>query len=243
MLLLSLARNQIRLVPASLVRSSSKRSNAVSDKIQVQLLKDHPKLGVRGEIVRVKPAFMRNYLHMGNGACYITESQGPRIPVVEKVRIEREPVSESVETNIQELSDSPKDDKKGHAMSLNELSDLFSSMLLKGKNSLSKGNKNSGQTFEVNSENIEYTASDIDSALPPVLTLATNDSFTIPIDKEGLSSFIYEVAGVRLVPEMIKLSEGDTANFVGEIRALGNYRLNIQIPGEKISISKSLMVN
>lgn len=244
MLLLSQARNQIRLLQITLVRKgSSRRSNAVSDKIQVQLLKDHPKLGARGEIVRVKPAFMRNYLHIGNGACYITESHGPRIPVVEKARPEPELVSETVETNSQKSSDSPTEDRKGHAMSLNELSDLFSSMRLKGKNSLSKGTRNSEQTFEVTSENIEYTASDVDSALPPILTLSTGDSLVIPINKNVLSSFIYEVAGVRLTREMIKLSEGDTANVIDEIRAVGNYRLSIKVPGEKNFIHKSLIVN
>lgn len=236
-----LFRELFRVFPSSLMRYSSKRSNTLSEKIQVQLLKDHPKLGVRGEIVRVKPAFMRNYLHIGNGACYITDNQGPRIPVVEKASQEQKPAIK-VDQNSQETSESPAETSKGPAMSLAELSNLFSS-IQNGKSSLSKGSKNSDQKFELNSENIEYTASEIDSALPPVLSLPTNNSFALPINKERLVSYIYDIAGVRLEPEMIKLSKGNTSDFVGEITHVGTYQFNIQVPGEKKSISKSLLVN
>ncbi|GME87871.1 hypothetical protein B5S28_g1295 [[Candida] boidinii] len=52
-------------------------------RITVQLLKDFPEFGVKGQIVQVKPSIMMNKLHRNNGACYILPGQGPRIPVVE----------------------------------------------------------------------------------------------------------------------------------------------------------------
>lgn len=62
-----------------LVRYSavSKRRN----KAEVQLLKDFPNIGKKGQILKVSHSLMRNKLHRYNGACYILPDQGPRIPV------------------------------------------------------------------------------------------------------------------------------------------------------------------
>lgn len=51
-------------------------------RIPVQLLKDFPGLGVRGEIVRVLPGRMRNELHMGNGAAYVLKGEPLKIKLV-----------------------------------------------------------------------------------------------------------------------------------------------------------------
>lgn len=68
------ARDQ--LGPSTFVRYKSKT------KINVQLHKDVPGLGLRGEIVRVLPGRMRNQLHPHNGASYVLEGKPLRIPVV-----------------------------------------------------------------------------------------------------------------------------------------------------------------
>lgn len=51
-------------------------------RIPVQLLKDFPGLGVRGEIVKVLPGRMRNDLHMGNGAAYVLKGEPLKIKLV-----------------------------------------------------------------------------------------------------------------------------------------------------------------
>lgn len=62
--------------PSTFVRYKSKT------KINVQLHKDVPGLGLRGEIVRVLPGRMRNQLHPHNGASYVLEGKPLRLPVV-----------------------------------------------------------------------------------------------------------------------------------------------------------------
>lgn len=80
---------------SSFVLSSSKaelkktgvRYTAQSKKnrINVQLLKDFPGLGVKGQIVAVKPSAMTNKLYPYNGAVYMNHSGAePAIPVVTK---------------------------------------------------------------------------------------------------------------------------------------------------------------
>lgn len=55
---------------AVLYSALSKRTK----RVQVQLLKDFPRFHLyKGEVARVKPSLMLNYLHYGNGARYILE--------------------------------------------------------------------------------------------------------------------------------------------------------------------------
>ncbi|KAG7810976.1 hypothetical protein KL921_002604 [Ogataea angusta] len=62
------------------------RYSAISKRkrIPVQLLKDFPTIGVKGQIVQVKPSVMINRLHPKNGAVYMhLPDSKPKIPVVE----------------------------------------------------------------------------------------------------------------------------------------------------------------
>lgn len=55
---------------AVLYSALSKRTK----RVQVQLLKDFPRFHLyKGEVAKVKPSLMLNYLHYGNGARYILE--------------------------------------------------------------------------------------------------------------------------------------------------------------------------
>ncbi|CCD27352.1 mitochondrial 54S ribosomal protein bL9m MRPL50 NDAI_0K01610 [Naumovozyma dairenensis CBS 421] len=52
--------------------SFSKRTK----RVQVQLLKDFPMFHLfKGQVTKVKPSFMRNFLHHGNGAKYILDDK------------------------------------------------------------------------------------------------------------------------------------------------------------------------
>ena len=70
--------------------------STVDKKIPVQLLKDVPGLGVRGEVVSVTPGRMRNQLHRNGGANYVIKNVALKIPAVsresilERQKIERE---------------------------------------------------------------------------------------------------------------------------------------------------------
>lgn len=58
-------------------KSTAVRLSALSKrtkKVKVQLLKDFPMFQLyKGQVVQVKPSFMRNYLHNYNGARYILQ--------------------------------------------------------------------------------------------------------------------------------------------------------------------------
>jgi hypothetical protein len=71
-----------RRIPLVRYSARTKREN----RIQVQLLKDFPQYGAKGEIIEVLPGLMRNKLYPKNGAAYIIPrlNLGPRIPVVKK---------------------------------------------------------------------------------------------------------------------------------------------------------------
>lgn len=69
------------------LKKSGVRYTAQSKKnrIDVQLLKDFPGVGVRGQIVAVKPSAMSNKLYPYNGAVYMNHAGAePAIPVVSK---------------------------------------------------------------------------------------------------------------------------------------------------------------
>lgn len=73
--------------------------------IPVQLLKNVKGLGVRGEIVQVKPTHMMNWLQFHNRASFILPGQQPPIPVVDKTKqlkeLERKQRQIIAEQNLQ----------------------------------------------------------------------------------------------------------------------------------------------
>ena len=102
----------------------------VSKYVEVQLLQDIPHVGVKGEIKLVKPGFMKNYLYVANKACYVNADCPPKIPVVEpEMEIKKEKVKKTKpeEETVEEIVDIV-EETEPTAMSLEELSTLFSSM-------------------------------------------------------------------------------------------------------------------
>ncbi|SCW00339.1 LAFE_0C02014g1_1 [Lachancea fermentati] len=59
------------MLKVALTRSYSALSKR-TNKVKVQILKDFPQFQLyKGQVTRVSPSLMRNYLHIGNGARYI----------------------------------------------------------------------------------------------------------------------------------------------------------------------------
>lgn len=193
------------------------------EKILVQLLKDVPSVGVAGEILKVQPAYMRNFLHVNNKACYITESEGPRIPVVEKVRQKAPELKPKVTAVPQKsVSDSP-------ALSLDELSDLFSSMR-------SKSGKKSQVGSVQTSATSAYSLVDLES-LPAVYTLKA----TLPVEKSSLVQAVFNATGVEVPENMIKIRKEDGSNL-DVISEAGSYSWVFSAPGESSVLRKKLVV-
>lgn len=245
MLLNVLSKEVNSLISRPLIRHGSKKiKHKVPEKIPVQLLKDHANVGLQGEIVRVRPAFMRNYLHRDNGACYITKQQGPRIPVVEKSRQkERKPTSEvKKEAEVEEPVQSKQDDGNTGAMSLDELSNLFNTM--KSKRSAKQAESEGvTQAFEASTQEIAYTASELQQSIPRVHTIVLNDTVKLPIGKPYVASLIYDMAGVQIPSASIKLSSASNSRILlNEITATGEYSLVLEVPGDRNGVQRTLRV-
>lgn len=181
------------------VRLASK--TARSDKITVQLLQDYPPLGVRGELVRVKPAFMRNFLHVDNKACYTVD--GPRIPVVTRTKTVEVPKPKVVEKVVKERAATP-------ALSLDELSSMF---LLMRKNNASKSG-----AFETAAAQGTYVA-ELEESLPLTYTLQ-NASF--PVSRDVLAQTVFSVTGVEVPAKDIQVRDA-AGKSVEAIGAAGSY--------------------
>lgn len=220
---------RVGAVLPSLMRFASTRTAAdKSGKISVQLLKDFPLVGARGEVVRVKPAFMRNYLHVNNGACYLLEGQGPRIPIVKRVKQEARKVP--VEKKVVEPKAVESDQSSG-AMSLDELSTLFNNMR---KSRRGTAARETGEATFAASENIGYTASEVTQLVPRVHGLQVE---TFPFTKKHLSETIYNISGLEIPESSIKW------NGVTEISKAGEFEYTIDVPGETTNVKRILVVS
>ncbi|ODV80186.1 uncharacterized protein CANTADRAFT_25872 [Suhomyces tanzawaensis NRRL Y-17324] len=203
------------------------------EKIPVQLLKDVPTVGVAGEIIRVRPAYMRNFLHHKNRAAYILKGQGPKIPIVERSAVEVEaPVFVAEETvEVVTKPTTPAKAKAG-AMSLDELSSLFNTM----KNKRARKSVGEEQSFTSSTE-VAYTLSELKEAIPSPYTIQSD----FPITKEYFASAIFNLSGNQVPIADMKL--GQDKSFVSEITEAGKYKLIISSSAEKNSITIPLIVN
>lgn len=246
MLLNALGKEVNSLISRPLIRHGSRKiKHKVPEKIPVQLLKDHPAVGLQGEIVRVRPAFMRNYLHRDNGACYLTKDQGPRIPVTEKSRQkERKPAVEAkIDNKIVEQVESQKDDGNTGAMSLDELSNLFNTMKTSRRTKQGAEADELKQAFEASTQEIAYTASELQQAIPRVHTVLLNDTVKLPIDKSYVASLIYDMAGVQIPHASIKLSTlANSRALLNEITTVGDYTMTLEVPGDRNGVQRTLRV-
>lgn len=245
MLLTVLGKEVNTLISRPLVRHGSKKvKHKIPEKIPVQLLKDHPKVGSAGEIVRVRPAFMRNYLHVGNGACYLTAQQGPRIPVVEKTKPkDRKQITETMIDTDQEteIKAVPGDANAG-ALSLDELSNLFQTMKSTRKSKQSAESSVS-HTFEASTEELTYTASELKQAIPRVHTIVLNENVKLPVEKQYITSLIYDMAGVQIPQSAIKIHEStNNKTPLNQIKTAGEFTMTVDVPGDRNGVQRTIIV-
>lgn len=228
-------------VSRTFVRSASKKvKHRIPSKIPVQLLKDHPVYGTKGEIINVSPSFMRNYLHHGDKACYITETQGPRIPVVEKIKTATPKTIKSQVKAAILNKEAPTNDR-ADSMSLSDLSALFNNM----RSSRSLKN-NTESSISINTDAVPestYSSSDLKESIPKVHTFTLEKDAPVPITREYLTTAIYEMAGLKIPVSDIKLTQksGDK-DVVSVIDQEGSYNLIINVPVEKTKFTSTLVV-
>lgn len=178
----------------------------IQTKIPVQLLKKHPLLGKKGEIVQVKPAFMRQQLYPYKYAVYTIN--GPRIPVVEKkVKIPKQKVADK-----STIEEPVKEAKKVKSVSADELSTLFGS--------LQKSSK-SGNTINIANEEFisDVSASQIRENIPEANFISKDN---LPITKEFLSSYAFNASGLQIPVENFRIRKG-SKEFIQIIESEGEY--------------------
>lgn len=222
-----------------MVRFASKRTkHRIPEKVPVQLLKDIPQLGSAGEIIKVRPAYMRNCLSMNNRAAYIVEGQGPQIPVVEKSYIEKKPLATPEEVEPTTTPSEPTKTVSTGALSLDELSNLFSTM--RSKNS--KKSDPVSQTLTASSDST-YSLLELKESIPHVFTIALSESTTLPITKELLISTIFNLSGTQVPTSAISIAkESDPKSLISEISEVGRFNWIISSPVETSAITKTLVV-
>lgn len=209
-----------------LVRNAS---TASSKKIPIQLLKDVPNYGVKGQILQVSPALMRNLLHVDNKACYITKTQGPRIPVVEVQK--PEPKKKVI---MKPESEEEKQDDLQEALSLDQLSGLFSSMR--------STPLNKKMQFDSEPETIEAKLNfllEVQDGIADVTSFEL-DSVPQPLDAKALAQLVYKRSGVHIPLGALSITtiNGDSVSAITE---RGEYRW--KFGGEKDrSVEKKLVV-
>lgn len=238
----------------SLVKPLVRHASTKTDKIPVQLLKDHPTLGFKGEIVKVRPAFMRNYLHVDNKACYITATQGPRIPITEKTKEFQEAkraafAKAKAEAQVElDTETETSDNEPAGAMSLNELSNLFNTM--RSSRSLKESARTSTTiaadiseaTDVAAADEVIYSSNDLNESVPRVYTIVLKNGLSLPITREYLSSSIFQFSGVKIPTRSIKLREENSKDLISEVEKIGTYVMSIDIPSENKSIIRSLVI-
>ncbi|ANZ77525.1 BA75_04988T0 [Komagataella pastoris] len=200
----------------TLEKASCVRFTAISkrNRIQVQLLKDFPGVGARGEVVNVRPSLMINTLHHNNGACYILPGQEPRIPVVEKkheVR-QKESLSAHSETRATKANSKP-------SMTPDLLAKL-TGLSFKESTSPSK-TENSDSTND-----LELATAIQDMPKVIFMRYATDDNGTLKneIRKDRLSEHLFKLTGFTIPTELITIQymspngpiDLDYMDFVGD---------------------------
>lgn len=226
---------------------------SVNTRVPVQLLQDVEDVGVRGQIVRVKPGFMRNFLHVDNKACYITENSPPRIPIVdinelrEQRRLRQKELAKQRKKEEQ-LQDATKsvvneevvDDAEG-VLSQDELSQFFSG--------LTKTSKTSAEIF---SSDIEITDNEAElftlksdnmgEKIPKVVNMYTS-KYTLPLDGTVVAKHLTEIGGEEVSPLSVKLSYEDTPEEVlSAITQAGRYLVTLETGKDGRKISRVLEV-
>lgn len=232
-------------------RTSRKTPRRPDPKIPVQLLKDFDNFGYRGEVIKVLPSVMRNYLHMGNGAAYITNEVGPRIPVVDKsdfraqqAQLAQEKAAELALSKQRAAEKAAREEEIGKvgALSLDELSNLFQSMKnsgKRGKQQLSIQDKSTQQVVE--SSEITYTSLDISLDIPETFYVQLTDQITLPVTKELLAMQMYNMSGIDIPVSTITLGH-EKEGEVKEINSSGKYILSLEIPGEREAVERIVIV-
>lgn len=217
----------VPFVRIPLVRYSvaSKKFN----KAEVQLLRDFPNVGVKGQVLKVSHSLMRNRLHQRNGACYILPGQGPRIPVVkeEKKKVVTPPP-------VEVITPTP---VKAEAPASKKLQINIKGLLLNIPNK-KEANGGSGK---VEASKHSYSLFNLSVNLGDIIFKVPENEGTLntSINKSTISTQIKRLVNVSVPESDIRVKKGQET--VETIDTLGEYTVGLG-PEPREQITKKIIV-
>lgn len=217
-----------RVVLRTFLRTKATRGIKRRETIPIQLLKDVENVGVAGEILNVKAGYMRNFLHRDNKACYITENQGPRIPVVESKKKE-DPKKKKATLIVDEVVQTQ---NTPTPLSLEELSSIFSTMR--------KSTKASAVAANVESTGSESSFSlvELEENIPATFA---HQASSYPVSKKALSEAIFNSTGIEVPVSAIQI-KNEAGASQNEIAEAGIYTWVFQSQGDSRTLRRALRV-
>lgn len=217
-----------RVVLRTFLRTKATRTLKRREIIPIQLLKDIENVGVAGEILNVKAGYMRNFLHRDNKACYITENQGPRIPVVESTKKEdiKKKKSTLIVDEVVQVQDTPT------PLSLEELSSIFSTMRKSTKPATVAAN------VETSGSESSFSLVELEENIPATFA---HQASSFPVSKEVLSQAIFNSTGIEVPVSAIKI-RNNAGDLQDEIAQAGVYTWIFQNQGNSRTLKRALRV-
>ncbi len=218
-------------------------------RVTVQLLRDFPSIGVKGQIVHVKASTMINKLHRGNGAIYLNfKGAQPKIAVVDPKEIqaikdkEREKATTTVDSKVEEpVVEEPAkpleaEKKPEKLLSLDELIGLDLAEVTEEDKRMIIDAIPKKITFK------RYSKDDIlDSALTlPKITASLEDIMRKSLRNKKFQDvvsqfFVQKKITLVLKPVGLEDDKIDVADALKHIQKIGNYALSVQENGKPVA--------
>ncbi|VEU24290.1 DEKNAAC105605 [Brettanomyces naardenensis] len=234
----------------SCIKSESRKlgvrytAQSKKNRISVQLLKDFPGVGIRGQIVHVKPSTMINKLHPSNGAVYLNfPGAEPAIEVVQPKKNEAPAHIESQEAPSPETNALEEDKqvekrkyKPEELLSLDQLVNIDLAELVGTDRDVILSKIPKKLIFLRDTEDKELkrpvSVEKIRTTLQNVASKELKDGRL----RNSASGF-FQGQGVSIVIRTLGDEDNGEGDIVKEIKALGTYQLSIQENGKEVANS------
>ncbi|KAA8917552.1 hypothetical protein TRICI_000298 [Trichomonascus ciferrii] len=210
-----------------------------STKVSVQLLRDFPGLGYKGEVVQVAPGRMRNELHVSNGAAYVIKGEPLRLPLRTRESIEAEKAKEAAlaaeqkeRQRAQERIARQEKERLSRAEKVKKLTNLHFG-----------GGSTTAAKEEESAEKSNVSAFIIESALrslPRTIQLqrqtrGEDDGFLAEdLTVQDLAQHVTRLTGTQISPSIVKFSIKTGRKEYADSTLLdyiGSYRAVFTVPG------------
>lgn len=242
----------------------TQRGSLENKKVAVQLLRDFPGLGYRGEIVNVAAGRMRNQLHRGNGAAYVVKGEALKIPVVarekalERQRREAEEraAQEAQGMEVQEAEERERMTGRMRAQSemMSALENLTNLNFNLGASSESAPAATAAAPAEKADNSSLFFLENSLKSLPGLISFpaslstsaATQGFISPPVTRADLAAKLTSlVADIALDPAAISfkvlVERGQPAVDAGAVDFVGTYTVSIQVTPDRV-VTKKLRV-